>query len=223
MRLGLILVAGALLALSTVTALPVRASPTASAPEPTSLASAQSIRAQIDVRYRPRRAGALAVTAAISTDVVESFTLLTPDLLETRFIPADSGIWYVICPVHARCPYPPRRFAHPAADLAPRRLALELALRTFLETSADVVAVSFPTPRPVAFIVERREFAGAVNMPALARALAGDPSRALAASLAQVVDQVTRPRVFVGVGLEPTPRGRDSWAGVPRWPTSPAE
>jgi hypothetical protein len=87
-------------------AFPVQASPTTSGLEPRSLARAQTIRAQIDVRYRvlPRRG--LAVTEATSTGVVESFALLTPDLLETRFLPADNGIYYAICPVRATCPYP---------------------------------------------------------------------------------------------------------------------
>jgi len=161
----------------------------------------------------------LAVTETTSTGVVESFTLLTPDLLETRFLPADNGIYYAICPVRATCPFPAPRFARPAADLVPRRLALELALRTFLETSADVVAVSLPTPRFIVFIAERSELAREVDLPTLARALDGDPARALAASLAEVVDRMTRPRTFLFLGLEPTPSGRDSWAGVPCWPT----
>ncbi len=48
------LIAGALLAVSAVTAFPVQASPTAAALEPTSLQRAQTIRAQIDARYRSR-------------------------------------------------------------------------------------------------------------------------------------------------------------------------
>jgi hypothetical protein len=46
----------------------------------------------------------------------------------------------------------------------------------------------------------------------------GDPSRALSASLEAVVDQVTRPRIFLALGLEATPSGKGSWAGAPRWP-----
>jgi hypothetical protein len=191
--------AGALLASGAITA-SVQASPIASPLEPRSLAHAQSIRAQLDARYRVPPGRGLAVT-------------------ETRFLPADNGIYYAICPVRTTCPYPARRFARPAADLVSRRLALELALRTFLETSADVVAVSLPTPRFIAFIVERTELAREVHMPTLAKALGRDPSRAFSASMAQVVDRVTRPRVFVAMGLEPTPNGRDSWAGVPRWPS----
>lgn len=213
--------AGVLLAGGTITA-SVHASPTASPLEPRSLAHAQTIRAKLDARYRVLPGRGLAVTEATSTGVVESFTLLTPDLLETRFLPADNGIYYAICPVRATCPYPARRVARPAADLVPRRLALELALRTFLETSADIVAVSLPTSRFIAFIVERKELAREVDMPTLAKVLAGDPSRAFSASLARVVDRVTRPRVFLAIGLEPTLSGRDSWAGVPRWPTGNA-
>jgi hypothetical protein len=116
--------------------------------EPRAMARAQTIQAQLAARYRilPGRRG-LGVTEATSTDVVEYVTLLTPDLLEARLFPADNGIWYAICRRRATCRYPAARFARPAADLVPRRLALELAIRTFLETSADVVAVSLPTPR----------------------------------------------------------------------------
>jgi hypothetical protein len=112
--------------------------------------------------------------------------------------------------------------ARPAADFAARRLALELALRTFVETSATVVAVSLPTPRFIAFVVEREELAREVNVRALATALSGDPARALSASLRATVDRVTRPRVFVAMGLEPAPNGRDFWAGIPRWPSGSA-
>lgn len=219
MRLRPILIASALLAVGAVTAYPVQASPSASELEPSSLTRAQTIRAQMDGRYRLLPGRGLAVTEATSTGVVESFALLTPDLLEMRSLPADNGIYYAICPVRAVCPYPAKGVARPAADLLPRRLALELALNTFLETSADVVAVSLPTSRFDALIVERKELAREVDMPALAKALRSNPSRALAASLARVVDRVTRPRVFLAIGLEPTPSGRDSWVGVPRWPT----
>ena len=190
-----------------------------SASEPASLARAQTIRAQVDARYRALRRHGLAVTEASSTGVVESFALLTPDLLEMRVLPAENGIYFAICPVRATCPYPARRVARPAGDLVPRRLALELALRTFLETSADIVAVSLPTPQFIAFIVERKELAREVDLRALAKALRGDPARALSPSLERVVDRVTRPRVFLAAGLEPTRNGGDSWAGIPLWST----
>ncbi|MBA2461074.1 MAG: hypothetical protein H0V45_04810 [Actinobacteria bacterium] len=222
MNVGRLLVIGALGAIVTVcaaAALPAHAALTASALEPRSLARAQTIRAQLDARYRILPGRGLAVTEATSTGVVESFTLLTPDLLETRFLPADNGIYYAICPVRTTCPYPARRLARPAAELAPRRLALELALRTFLETSASVVAVSLPTQRFIAFVVEREELAREVDFRALTRALSGNPARTLSASLQGIVDRLTRPRVFLSMGLEPTQSGRDSWAGIPRWPS----
>jgi len=143
---------------------------------------------------------------------------LTARLDEARVVPADNGIYFAICPAGARRPYPARRFARPAADLLPRRLALELALRTFLETSTTVVAVSLPTQRLVFFTVERDELAREVDMPALAEALNGDPGDAPAAWLHRVVDQVTRPRLFVPIALEPTPSGRETLGAMPLWP-----
>jgi hypothetical protein len=226
MNAGRFLVSGTLVAFLMVcaaAAFPARAATTASALEPRSVARAQTIRARLDARYRAMPAGrGLAVTEATSTGVVESFALLTPDLLGARFLPADNGIWYAICPVRATCPYPARRFARPVADLVSRRLALELALRTFLETTASVVAVSLPTPRFIAFVVEREELAREVDVAALARALSGNPARTLSASLRAIVDRVTRGRVYVFMGLEPAPSGRDFWAGIPRWPSASA-
>lgn len=187
-----------------------RASSTAPELTPQSLQHAQTIRAELDVRYRAPRRGGLAVTEASSTGVVESFTLVTSDLLETRVVPAENGIYYAVCPAGASCPYPARRHARPAADLDARRLALELAVRTFLETSVDVVAVSLPTLRFMVFIVERDE----VDLEAVARTLASGPSQSVRAT----VDRVTHPRIFVAIGLEPTASGRDTWLGLPRWP-----
>ena len=182
-----------------------RASSTASELTPQSLRHAQTIRAELDLRYRVPRRGGLAVTEASSTGVVESFTLVTSDLLETRVVPAGNGIYYAVCPARASCPYPARRHARPAADLGARRLALELAVRTFLETSADVVVVSLPTRRFMALIVERDDLAREVDLESPADVQAS-------------VDRSTRPRIFVALGLEPTPSGGDTWLGVPRWP-----
>jgi len=217
-KLGRILVVCGLLLVGAGEVSPVPASPSAASLEQKSLARAQAIRSQLDARYRAMPQRGLRVTEASSTGVIESFELLTTDLLETRVLPADNGIWYGTCTRRAICPYPAPHSARPAGDLVPRRLALELALRTFLETSVDVVGVSLPTAQFTAFIVERTELAREVDLSTLAEALAGDPSRALAASLARVVDRVTAPRVFVGVGLDSMPSGRESWVGVPRWP-----
>src|SRR4051812_22771970 len=132
---------------------------------PPALLRAQKIRAQINARYLAPGGPKLAVTEASSTAVVESFSLPAPEGL--RVVPTDGGIYFAICPQHARCPRPAGASARPAAAFLPRRQALELALRTFVETSADVVAVSLPTTRFVLFIVERGELERDVNMSTL--------------------------------------------------------
>jgi hypothetical protein len=190
---------------------------------PETLAHARKIRVDINARYRRVPERRLAVIEATTTDVIESFTLLTPDLLRARIVSADHGIYFAICPARATCPYPARRFARPAADLLSRRLALELAMRMFLETSATVVAVSLPTPHFILFIVERDDLAREVDIPPLAKALGSDPANAPTAWLQQIVDQVTRPRVFVVLGLESTPGGRETLGAMPRWPTVSAD
>ena len=203
-----------------VTPTTAAASASRAALDPLALEQAQRIRFDITARYVRPGGPQLRVTEASSTGVVESFLLLTPRLDEVRVVPADNGIHFAICPVKAQCPYPAVKYARPAADFVPRRQALELALRTFLETSAMLVAVSLPTRDYRFFAVERDELVREVDMAALARALSGNPARAPAASLRRVVDDVTRPRIFVPLGLEPTPSGRESLGAVPLWPAT---
>ena len=211
-------VVAGLLVLGVIASLPVETASAGSTLAPRSLARAQTIRAEVDARYRTLLGRGLAVTEASSTGVLESYSLLTSDLLSTRVLPAGNGIYYAICPLRATCPYPARGFAHQAASIVPRRIALELAVRTFLETSAELVAVSLPTAQYTALVIERSELARAVDLSTLAKALRGRPSL-LSASVARLVDQLTRPSVFVALGLDSTPGGRISWAGMPRWPT----
>jgi hypothetical protein len=180
---------------------------------PVALSHARAIKTEISARYV--RGPKLTVTEASPTDVIESYLLLTPDLLGLRVVSADNGIYYAICPVRATCPYPGPRSARPASAFAPRRLAIELAARTFLETSATLVAVSLPTPDFVFFLVERDELAREVDIAALARALRGNPARTPAASLRRTVDEITLPRLFLSLGLEPTPSDRDALGAVP--------
>ena len=183
---------------------------------PVVLSHARAIKTEISTRYV--RGPKLRVTEASPTDVIESFLLLTADFLGLRVVPADNGIHYAICPVRAVCPYPGPRSARPASGFAPRRLALELAVRTFLETSASVVSVALPTRDYVFFLIERDELDQTIDMNALARTLSGNPVRAPAASVRQIVDEITRPRLFAPLGLEPTPSGRESLGAVPLWP-----
>jgi hypothetical protein len=173
--------------------------------DPRALTQARKIKAEITARYV--RGPKLTVTEASPTGVIESYLLLTADFLGIRVVPADNGIHYAICPVRATCPYPDRSARLPSA-FAPRRQALELALRTFLETSATLVSVSLPTPDYVFFLVERDELAEPVaNMAVLAQALSGNPSRSPATSLRRIVDEITLPRLYLSLGLEPTPGG----------------
>lgn len=191
-------------------------SPTSASLDPLALAQARNIRRDVSARNVRSRAGKLVVTEASSTGVLESFTLLTAGLDEARTLPAGNGIYFALCPRGATCPYPARRFARPASDFLPRHQALELALRTFLETSAALVAVSLPTSRFIFFIVEREELAREADLPSLARALRGDPAQA-PASLRRLVDRITGPRVFVALGIERGPAGGETLTGMPLW------
>jgi len=184
---------------------------------PPALVQAQKIRAEINARYVAPGGPELAVTEASSTAVVESFSLLTSAGL--RIVSADGGIYFAICPRHARCPLPARGSARPAAAFLPRRQALELALRTFVETTADVVAVSLPTTRFVLFIAERGELEREVDLPTLMKRLASNPAIAVDASLRRSVDQLTYSRIFIPLGLESTPSGGDTMPAMPLWPT----
>ncbi len=177
--------------------------------EPEALAHAREIRAEIDARYRRPHGPRLAVTEASSTGVVDSFTLFGSPLEVPRVVPAENGIYYAICPVRATCPYPGRA-ARPATAFLPRRLALELALRTFLETSATVVVVSLPTPRFVLLIVERDELLADVDAPALRDALSGDPATAPEPPLRPVVDQLTLQHLFLAWALAPVSDTRET-------------
>jgi hypothetical protein len=199
----------ALMALGAGSVISAEASDGAPELQPAALMRAKLIRAEVNARYRRARGRKLVVTEPSRTGVLESFTLLGPD--DVRVVSAANGVWFAICAARARCPFPGRRLARPAADYVPRRLALELAVRTFTETSADLVAVGLPTPRFTFLVVERADLVG--HLPALAGAFRGvQPTSRL-----QLVDQLTRPRVFVGAGLESTPTGGDTLVAYLRW------
>ena len=166
------------------------------------VAKARQIRAEVDAEHPELR-----VTEASSTAVVESFTLFE-DAPDPRVVPAGDGIYYAVCPNRATCPYPGRR-ARAASAFAPRRVALELAVRTFLETDADLVVVSLPTSKFVLFIVERWE----VDAARLAEALAA-PQAETSLRLKSAVDTTTLCRLYWGVALEALPSGRDSVVAV---------
>lgn len=185
------------LAAATVAPLSAQANATRSPDEPRMLSSARAIRSVVDARYRIVPGRKLAITEVTATDVLESFALVTHVLDVPRVVPADNGVYFAICPVRAHCPYPARSAAWPTAAFLPRREALELALRTFLETSASLVVVALPTARPTMLVLERADVVDAAK---LLDALRGSPSVA-DADLRRQVDRFTWPSLFVPIGI----------------------
>lgn len=200
-----------------VAVFPAGATPTAAQLEQETLLRARAIRVEVDAHYRFAPGRKLAVTEAASTDVLDSFTLVSSHLALPRVVPAGNGIYFAICSARAHCPYPARSAAWPVAAFLPRRQALELAVRTFLETSAGLVVVALPTARPVMLVLERADVMGAVDAPALFHDVAGNPGVADAA-LRRAVDRLTWPSLFAPVGLAPVSATRETLVAesVPR-------
>ena len=202
-------------------ALPAFGSSPRSPNETTTLARADVIRDDLNARYRRLPGRRLVITEASSTSVVESFTLLSSDLQEQRTVAARNGVWYALCLARATCLYPAPRDGRPPSAYRPRQLALELSLRTFLETSASVVAVSLPTPHHfTVFVIQRAELMDDADLLSLPRATRRD---GVSAWRRPTVDRATRPRIFVFIGMEPTTAGRESFAAIPRWPDPSSE
>ena len=162
------------------------------------------IRAEINAAYRLVPGRKLVVTEATATDVVETLTLVT-DWLEPRVVAADSGIYFAICPARASCPSPALSAAWPAGAFLPRRQAVELALRTFLETSASLVVVALPTTEPLWVVLERDDLLTRVDASALLDQLASNPAVS-GAPLRELVFRLTRPNLYVPLPVLPAPR-----------------
>jgi len=188
-------------ALVLAAALAETAPATTSSLRPETLSRTADIRSQVTARYAQLPGRKLAVTEATTTADVGSLTLVTESAL--RVVPADNGIYFSICIGRARCPYPPAAASWPATASLPRQQALELALRTFLETSADLVVVSLPTLEPVWVVFEREDLLATVDEQAvLARVTA---LRVRTAQRRELVDRITRPRLFVPLPVIPPP------------------
>ena len=171
------------------------ASAIASALEPETLARAQAIRADVDTRYRQLPGRKLAVTEVTTTGVLDSLVLLGKPLELPRAVPTSNGIYFAICSVRAKCPYPARSAAWPVAALLPRRQALELALHTFIETPASLVVVSLPTAEPVWAVFERDDLLATVDPATVLAELV--PLRArVDAPLRELVDRLTQPLLY---------------------------
>jgi hypothetical protein len=194
----------AALAAGAVTAVPANSSATELAVAPEALTEARAIRAEVDARYRFLPGRKLAVTEATTTGVVETFTLVTDWLELPRAVPADNGIYFAICSLRARCPYPARSGAWPALAFLPRRQALELAVRTLLETPVSLVVVALPTAEPVWVVFERADLLASAHAPAVLNRLASSPAVIDAASR-ELVDRLTRSRLFLPLPILPPP------------------
>jgi hypothetical protein len=144
------------------------------------------------------------ITETSSTAVIESLTLFD-EAADPHVVLADRGIYYAVCPNRATCPYPGRA-ARPAAALAPRRVALELAVRAFLETPADLVVDSLPTRRFILVVFERDALDAQAASAALAAYAPGDRSL----PLSSVSNANTLPHLYTPFALAPTASGRDS-------------
>lgn len=190
------------LAITAAAALFVSVPPAGSVVEPLTLKHAQTIRAQVTARYQRIPGRKLRVTEATTTAVVDSLTLMSGSFESWRLVPADNGIYYAICPARASCPYPARSASWPLTAALPRRQALELALRTFSETSATLVVVSLPTSSPVWAIFERDELLSTPDLAAVLARLDSDP-RTADAALLKLVDQLTRTRLFRPIAILP--------------------
>lgn len=209
-----LLLAAAALASCASVAGPALSSTAPSPVESRTLSEAQTIRTEIDARYK--QGARLNVREATTTEVVSSFTLLAPDLQHARIIPVDNGIYFAVCVVGAPCHGPHARLARPAGALLPRRIALELAIRTFLATSVDVVAVSLPTRYYTVFVIERDEMTRDESLSSLAMGLRRDPTSA-ASWARSTINTFTRTRVYAIFALEPTVGG-ETLSGFPLWP-----
>jgi hypothetical protein len=178
-------------------------SATASGLEPEALAQARVIRAEVNAGYRLVPGRKLVVTEATSTEVVKSLTLMTDWLEPPQVVPADNGIYFAICSARATCPYPVRSAAWPAAAFLPRREALELGLRTLVETSVSLVVVALPTSKPV-WVVFQRELLATIDARAVLDQLSSHPA-VLDSTLRELLLRLTRPRLFCPLPILPPP------------------
>jgi hypothetical protein len=192
-------------------AFPASASESTSDLERQALARANVVRKGVNARYRRLPGRKLVVTEVTSMGVVDSLTLVT-SLELPREVPTENGIYFAVCSTRAKCPYPTRSAAWPAASFRPRRQALELAVKTFIQTSAGLVVVALPTLSPTWVVFERDDLLAEVGAP-LIDLLAGDPAFA-DATLRDGVDRLTRPRTYVPLQIDWVGPGRETFLAM---------
>jgi hypothetical protein len=191
------------LTLAAVAVAAVPPSATASGLEPEALTQARVIRTEVNAGYRLIPGRKLAVTEATSTEVAKSLTLMTDWLELPQVVPADNGIYFALCSARATCPYPVRSAAWPVTAFLPRREALELGLRTLVETSVSLVMVALPTSKPV-WVVFQRDLLAMVDGRAVLDQLSSHPA-VLDSTLRELLLRLTRPRLFCPLPILPPP------------------
>ncbi|MFN2472017.1 MAG: hypothetical protein ABR583_13725 [Gaiellaceae bacterium] len=170
------------------------------------LSRAAAIGVEVTARYRSAAGRKLAVTEVTTTGVVASFTLIDNWLDAPRVVPAENGIYFAICSRQRVCPYRARGIAWQPAAFLPRRQALELALRVFSETSANLVVVSLPTSRLVWIVFERDDVLSGIESASVQSRLSGRPRFAVP-SVRRLVLELTRPRLYLPLPILPPPPG----------------
>jgi hypothetical protein len=193
-------------------AIPASASESAARLQPQALVRAKAIQVHVNARYRRLPGRKVTVTEVTSTGVVDSLSLLEDPLEPARVVPAANGLYFALCSVRAKCPYPPRSAAWPVAAFRPRQQALELAVRAFLRTTAALVVVALPTRSPTWIVFERDDLAAEVGAP-LRSQLTADPGW-VDPGLRAVVDRLTRPRTFVPLELVLVAPGHETFMAI---------
>jgi hypothetical protein len=180
--------------------------PSTEATASTTLARAATIRAQTNARFRKLPGRYPVVTEATTTGVVDSLTLIGGSAGDGRVVPAENGIYFALCPTAAPCALGSNRRSWQPTAFVPRRLGVELALRTFLESAADVVVVSLPTGEPVWLVFERADLLDGIDPSAVSRQLRGRPVSD-DTPFRKLILERTRPRLFVPLPVLPPPPG----------------
>jgi len=212
-----LLFAFAVAAAGTAAAIPASAAESTSPLEPQTLVRAKAIRTEVNTRYRRLAGRKLRVTDVTTMGVIESFRIMEDPLEPDRVVPTDNGIYFQLCSVGAKCPYPARSAVWPDGAFRPRRLALELAVRTFSRTTAGLVVVALPTRFPTWIVFERHDLVTEVGAP-LREQFTADPGYAGAEQRA-LVDRLTWTRTVVPIEIVPVAPARYAVTAVAvLWP-----
>jgi hypothetical protein len=173
---------------------------------PATLAHAAVIRADTNTRYRNMPGREPIIAESTTTGTVDSLTLVGGFAGDGYVVPASNGIYYALCPTAARCTFGSGRRSWAPTAYLPRRLAVEIALRTLDETTADLVVVSLPTATPVWLVFERAQLLDgmeAIDWYVHLRHPPGTDSK----PFRKLLLERTRPALFVPLPVLPPPPG----------------